>query len=161
MAFDGRPLLLDSNLLVLLAVGLVDRSRIERFKRTSQFRAVDYDLLTQCVNGARELWTTAHVLAEVSNLLGNAHGQFREHVYGLLARLISETLDERTHSAVELCSNAAFSRLGLTDVGLAQVAGSQAVVLSTDLPLCLELQRLGQSAVNFNHLRSQDLLDRG
>src|ERR1039458_1874586 len=61
-------LLVDTNLLVLYAVGTVNRNRIETFKRTRQYTMDDYDLLVRMLGNFEHLYTVAHVLAEVSNL---------------------------------------------------------------------------------------------
>ena len=63
----GAGLLIDSNLLVLLAVESVNRDRIDNFKRNRQYTKSDYALLLK-VLGNRDLYTVAHVMAEVSNL---------------------------------------------------------------------------------------------
>src|ERR1700733_3294598 len=63
----GAGLLIDSNLLVLLAGERVNRDRVDHFKRTRQYTKSDYPLLLK-VLGNRDLYTVAHVMAEVSNL---------------------------------------------------------------------------------------------
>ena len=62
-----RTLLLDANVMLLLCVGLWDRSRISKFKRTRIFTDEDFDLLSQLVAGYGTVVTTPHVLSEVSN----------------------------------------------------------------------------------------------
>src|ERR1039458_6191862 len=64
----GAGLLVDTNLLVLFAVGAVNRDRIETFKRTRQYTKIDYDLLVGVLAKFERWYTVAHVLAEVSNL---------------------------------------------------------------------------------------------
>ncbi|HEY7305310.1 MAG TPA: hypothetical protein VH601_14395 [Bryobacteraceae bacterium] len=63
-----RGLLIDTNLLVLFAVGSVNRDRIETFKRTRRYTAEDFDLLLRVLGNWGVRYTTPHVLAEVSNL---------------------------------------------------------------------------------------------
>ena len=72
---NAAGLLVDTNLLVLLVVGSVNRDRIETFKRTSKYTKADYDLLTRVLGAFQKIYTVAHVLAEVSNLtdLSSAH----------------------------------------------------------------------------------------
>jgi hypothetical protein len=41
----SKGVLVDTNLLVLLLVGLVNKRRIRRFKRTRDFTPADFDLL--------------------------------------------------------------------------------------------------------------------
>jgi hypothetical protein len=65
----GAGLLIGTNLLVLFAVGRVNRNRIQDFKRTSGYDHEDYDLLVRTMERFGKLFTVAHVMAEVSNLI--------------------------------------------------------------------------------------------
>ena len=60
-------LLVDTNLLVLFAVGTVNRNRIETFKRTRQYTMDDYDLLVRVLGNFEHLYTVAHVLVGTTN----------------------------------------------------------------------------------------------
>ena len=53
-AFHRKNLLIDSNLLLLLFVGLNDRTRIAKFKRTAQFTVDDFECLIDYVQGFKE-----------------------------------------------------------------------------------------------------------
>jgi hypothetical protein len=60
----GRGVLVDANLLVLLIVGFVRRSRIETFKRTQNFTVQDFDLLRDLLEWlGQPLHATPHVLS--------------------------------------------------------------------------------------------------
>jgi len=48
---DTSRLLVDTNVLVLFAVGAVNRQRIQTFKRSSQYAAQDFDLLLDAFAG--------------------------------------------------------------------------------------------------------------
>jgi hypothetical protein len=65
-------LLVDANLLILYTVGSVSPNRIASFKRTRRYEIRDFDLLTATLANFPELYTTPHVLAEVSNLINLA-----------------------------------------------------------------------------------------
>lgn len=67
-SLGGAGILIDTNLLVLFAVGTVNRDRIETFRRTRQYMKGDYDLSVRVLGKFNPLYTVAHVLAEVSNL---------------------------------------------------------------------------------------------
>ena len=51
-------ILVDTNILLLYIVGLVNRQRIPKFKRTNQFIPEDYDLLVQILKSFRQVLTT-------------------------------------------------------------------------------------------------------
>ena len=81
-------LLVDTNLLVLFAVGTVNRNRIEQFKRTRQYTRADYDLLLRVLERFKALHSVAHVLAEVSNLT-DLSGPERQQAREVLKQTIS------------------------------------------------------------------------
>src|SRR5947209_18915054 len=89
---DRSGLLIDTNLLVLFTVGVVNRGRIENFKRTRQYTERDYDLLLRVLEKTAPLYTVAHVLAEVSNLIDLA-GSERLQARHVLKEMIT-TLKE-------------------------------------------------------------------
>lgn len=107
----GRPLVMDSNVMVVLVVGLADRKAVERFGRTSAFTVKDFWLLSQITDffaKRQGLATTPHVLTEVSNHL-RGRPEFRK----ALAAVV-ETSRERYTAAKNLINqDHVFSRVGL------------------------------------------------
>jgi hypothetical protein len=84
---NGLPV--DTNLLVLYAVGTVNRRRIEIFKRTRQYTIQDLDLLLSALGKWKSLYTIPQVMAEVSNLTGLERQQVRQ----VLKSAISEIME--------------------------------------------------------------------
>jgi hypothetical protein len=58
--------LIDSNLLLLLMIGAIDRDRITTFKRTQKYSSDDFELLQQLVSKFSKIVTTPQILTEVS-----------------------------------------------------------------------------------------------
>lgn len=152
----GDGLLVDTNLLVLYAVGVVNRRRIETFKRTRQYTADDFDLLVRVLSAFTPLYTLAHVLAEVSNLT-DLPGSERSRVRHVLKETIS-LLSEVDMSSREAAQERAYPVLGLVDGAIAAVARKQnCAVLTDDLDLYLSLNRDNLKVLNFTHLRARAL----
>ena len=145
--------LIDSNLLVLQAVGTVNANRIVVFKRTNQYTRQDYDLLVQVLHYFKRWFTVAHVLAEVSNLtdlFGNERRQVRE----VLKQIISLTHEEAIPSSLA-AEDRVYNSLGLTDAAIAAVARKHDCVLLTD-DLDLYLAVTAEiTAIKFSHLRAR------
>jgi hypothetical protein len=143
--------ILDSNLLVLLAVGSLDRSLIQEHKRTSQFTEEDFDLLLTLLNAFDEVLVTPNGLTETSNLLQYAKQHRRAQLLAVLAALSGQLTEEYIPSR-DVAASPVFTRLGLADAAI--VAGfSESWVLTDDLDLYLHLASLGRKAINFNHYR--------
>jgi hypothetical protein len=148
----GRVLLIDTNLLVLLVVGLVDPQQIERFKRTRAYKRADFELLRSFVDGFDALVTTPNVLTEASNLAGQLAEPLRRTALAALAA-IAHGADERYYASGTLVQEPIYLRLGLTDTAVAVAARENVAVLTDDLDLYGRLANAGATVYNFTHLR--------
>jgi len=146
-------LLVDTNLLVLFAIGAVSRNRIEQFKRTRQYTKGDYDLLLRVFQQCKQLYTVAHVLAEVSNLT-DLPGPERQQARQVLKETIL-LLNETEMPSIRAAEHRLYKGLGLVDAAIATVAHDyNCAVLTDDLDLYLALIRENVPAFNFTHLRA-------
>jgi rRNA-processing protein FCF1 len=145
-------LLIDTNLLVLFVVGSVNPDRIERFKRTSQYTRSDYQLLLRVLDGFEPLYTSAHVMAEVSNLTDLTGGErllARRKLKDMLA-----ILQEPWMPSVRAAQCAPYESLGLTDAAIMALAREhKCTVLTADFNLYRALSSDGIPALNFAHLQ--------
>jgi hypothetical protein len=150
-----REVLLDSNLLVVLLVGLTDRQQVGCHKKTSAYSPEDYDLLVAHLKEFDRILVTPHVLAECSNLLRAVSEPLRTRLTVALGDFIgTEWLRENHVEARAPVKCAEFPRLGLTDAALLDIVSEARPLLTADLDLYLAaLKRGGDCAVNFNHLR--------
>jgi len=150
-----RGLFVDANLLVLLTVGSVGRDRIAKFKRTSHYTVEDFDLLKKLLDENQPLLTSAHMMAEVSNLT-DLKGAELLIARNVLRLRICRVFEEPTVSSIEAADHPAFGRLGLTDAGVCEIAKrTKCRVLTDDFDLYFHLQRQGSEALNFSHIRAQ------
>jgi hypothetical protein len=148
-------LLLDTNLLVLYAIGTVSTDRIKTFKRTSIYSREDYELLVQVINRFSILYTVAHVMAEVSNLT-DLKGPDRLRARRVLADTIA-VLKEPHVSSLEASGTSNYENLGLTDAAISVVAHEyKCEVLTDDLDLYLSLLKEGVTVEKFSHLRERN-----
>lgn len=146
-------LFLDSSLLVLLVVGMVDPGLIAKHKRTKQFPAEAYDLLNKHISYLDCVLVTPNTLTEASNLLGQHGEPMRSNLFHMLRNLLERT-EETVVASADASQNSAFPRLGLTDAVLLDVISAETPLLTTDLNLHVAaLERKGEkSAFNFMHL---------
>ena len=152
--YRNKGILIDTNILLLLFVGSVDRKRIPRFPRTASFTPEDYDNFSEIFMRFEKRVTTPSILAEVSNLLQmlpvNIHGSFFEGFVTILLNL----LEEKYTRSDELVKTAPFSRFGLTDSGIIHLAQEKYLVFTDDGPLVGYLVDQGIDVLNANTLRS-------
>jgi hypothetical protein len=152
-AYRSKGLLIDSNVLLLFFVGLRDRTRIEKFKRTSQFTIEDFKLLVDLIQQFKEVVTTPSILTEVSNLLGQLPEKLRYSFYQHFAYTLRD-LRERYTPSGELGDERGFTKFGLTDMAILQAASGKYLVLTDDFRLAQYLEHQNVDVINFNHLRT-------
>ena len=153
MSTRHASVVLDSNLLLLLTVGLWNPRAIVTQKRLSGFSVEDFNVLQTFLTTFKQVTTTAHVLTEVSNLAGAASGQSREAVFTQLSLLVQES----TPSAATLCEQPEFRYFGLTDAGLSHLC-SEMLLFTQDGRLARHLQLRGFHAwtlEQIKHLRNE------
>lgn len=151
--YRTKGIIIDTNILLLYLIGLVNRERIPRFKRTAQFIPEDYDLLLQIVDGFQKVITTPNILTEVNSLANQLGEPERSQCFMIFTKLIAQLTEEYIESKL-IADREMFSRFGLTDCGIMYVAKDKYLVLTDDLKLSLYLKAQGIDTINFNNLRS-------
>lgn len=150
--YRSHGILVDSNLLVLLAVGRWDPLRIETFKRTAHYSIDDYRLLQKLLSRFARCVVTPNVLTETSNLLSQLGEPAREKCFREFSIQIQvlheEFIDSKTAAIHER-----FPAIGLTDISIWLAAERRFLILTDDLRLYGILSAERIDAVNFNHIR--------
>lgn len=153
--YRGKPVILDSNLLILCWCAKFDPGLINSFKRLNSFQIQDIELLSETLKVFSEIRTTPHILTEVSNLTSQLPAWVKDGWYAFFAAqigLISETYEAST----EISSDPVAIRFGLTDAAILHLAGTH-VVLTIDWPLANLLESRHLPVINFTHLREAQL----
>jgi|SRR5215213_2178505 len=148
-----NPLFIDTNLLLLLVIGLLDPGQIEKFKRTRAYTREDYSLLSEFVSGYDGLLATPNILTEVSNLTGYLSEPLRSRGFATLAALVAELVEVHFPS-IEVVHHPYYTVLGLADISVLLASRGRATVLTDDFDLYARLSAEGVSVINFNHVRS-------
>jgi hypothetical protein len=149
--YSSKGALIDSNLLLLIAVGIYNRTRIASFKRTTQYTVRDFVLIIGLFDNFRRRVTTPHIITEVSNLARQLSEAEHKAVSAVLKFLIENTLEIYAPS-VTLTENGLFPSLGITDCAILQ-ASEGVLVLTDDFRLSNVLSSLGRDVININHIR--------
>ena len=142
--------LVDSNLLVLLVVGRVNRELVGRHRRLKQFAPEDYDQLVEVLSSSEQILVTPNTLTETSNLLAAQRGATGMALSAELRRLIESEVEIVVPSTTA-ARRREFPRLGLADAALVDVASERHQLLTADMKLFgAALASDPNSAVYFN-----------
>lgn len=150
--YGGKGVLLDTNLMVLLAVGLYKRERISSFKRPDQYTANDFSLVANIMDKFERRITTPHILAETDNLTRQLPAREHRAVAAIMAPLVEKLFEIYSPSAAAM-RHQKYSTLGLTDC-VTIACAADVLVLTDDLALSNILSHLGRDAININHIRT-------
>lgn len=139
---------IDTNLLILLLVGSVSRTLVERHKRTRNFIPEDYDRLSMLVDSLDRVFVTPNTLTETSNLLNRSQDV---RLMKRLKLLINYSKEVYVDSQVAV-NNRHFNQLGLTDATLLEAISEERPLITVDFDLYGAALSRGQNfAYNFTH----------
>jgi hypothetical protein len=154
----GLPVALDSNLLLLLVVGLTSREYIAKHKRLKAFSVSDF-LLLQRLLGAHatlahmpNIVITPNTLTEASNLLDHISDPIKTELFVTLKNLVDD-IDEDYLTSRDGAKHPDYLSLGLTDAILLELGLRPCLLLTTDWDLCGAAKKRGVLAENWNHIR--------
>ena len=150
--YRTKGALLDTNLMVLLAVGLYRPERISTFNRTRQYTQDDFSLVAGTIGSFERRVTTPHILAEADNLTRQLPGREHGAVAAIMAPLIEDFFEIYSPSATAV-RHERYSNLGLTDC-VTIAATNEILVITDDFRLSNILTHLGRDAININHIRT-------
>jgi hypothetical protein len=147
-------LILDSNLSVLLVVGLANKAWIAQHKRLQEFDAADFDILANVVDQSTAIWLSPNVLSETANLVRQIKEPHRSAIMIKLAEVI-DIAEEKYVESRSAKNRTEFVRLGLTDAVILEMASPDATILTADVELYLAAQSAGFTSLNFNHWKNE------
>jgi len=150
--YRSKGILIDTNILLLWLVGSTNKARITQFNRTQSFVPEDYELLVDIFQTFSKIFTTPNILTEVSNLINQLGEPERSKCFSIFARDIVQ-LDEIYTDSHTIAATDKFSKFGLTDCGIANLAQGKYLVLTEDFKLANYLQKIGIDTINFNNIR--------
>jgi hypothetical protein len=150
--YKSKGILIDTNLMVLIAVGNYSVDRILTFKRTIQYTLEDYTLMMSIVAYFERRITTPHILAEVDNLTRQLPQAEHRALAAAMGQLIANSFEIYVPSG-EAIRMPHYSGLGLTDC-VTILAALEALVITDDFRLSGSLSNLGRDVININHIRT-------
>lgn len=149
-----KVVLLDTQLIVLLVVGLTATEIIGKHKNLTAYGEDDFELLLLLLGAKPRLAFLPNTLSEASNLLRQHRDPERSRILATFRELI-ETHREHYVRSREAVALPGYDRLGLADCAIITGCRSRWRLLTADLDLFLVAQRSGIEAANFHHSREE------
>ena len=118
----SKPILIDTNLLLLYLVGIVSEDAISKSQRLKSYNTEQFLLLKNFIEKAPKILTTPNISTEISNLI-DLHGETLKRFYTVFNTFLQLPQVEEIHLESKLISSRVdFSIYGLTDAGINSLA---------------------------------------
>lgn len=127
-------ILIDTNALVVLLVGMVDINLINHHKRTSIYEETDFDDLINIIGKIENLVVLPNIWTEVDNLLNNFKGNHRYTYIEKIKDVIKSTSEKYISSSTATSCDTFFS-IGLTDSLVIEEAKKCDLLITSDSSL--------------------------
>jgi rRNA-processing protein FCF1 len=151
--YKSKGVIIDTNLLLMYFVGMYDPHRVPKFKRTMTFAVEDFYTLLGFFDFFDKIVTTPNILTEVNSLAGQLPNDIKA-LFSLVFASQLDSMEEHYTNSTALTQSPHFSKFGLTDSGIVDLAQGRYLVLTDDLRLFGYLQNVGIDAINFNQIRT-------
>ncbi|MCJ2060953.1 hypothetical protein MKL09_31090 [Methylobacterium sp. J-048] len=149
-----RSILLDTQLMVFLAVGLTLAGIIAKHKNLTEFTSDDFDLLVHLLGHDCRLILLPNTVSEAANLLRHHKNPERRAIMETFRSLIAGNREYYIESAI-VAARDEYHRLGITDSAILQCGSPDREILTADAGLYVAAMQLGMHATNFNHKREE------
>lgn len=153
--YKNKGLIIDTNIFLLLLVGSYDKTKISEFKKTQKYTSQDYEYLIKFLKHFT-LLTTPNILSEVTNHSETFNKKTKGKLFEILKTITYASIENYV-SSYEVMNNVYF-KFGLTDSTIESLS-DEYLVLTDDFPLYGYLASKSKYVINFNHLRSDYLLN--
>jgi hypothetical protein len=150
--YRKNGIIIDTNLMLLIAVGTFNLDRIGTFKRTLKYTPRDFALMKGIMACFERRVTTPGILTEVDNLARQMPTTDHEGMSATINNLAAAFFEIHTPS-VEIMKSKYYARLGLTDSAII-AAETKLLVVTDDFRLSSVLASSGRDVININHLRT-------
>jgi predicted nucleic acid-binding protein len=145
--------LIDTNLLVLLVAGNLDRSKVGSHRRLRQFDTFDLERVNKLAKAHAKHVSTPNILSEVSNHLNSGEQEIVAGAGDALSLYVGK-LEEIYIPSRDLVKQAWFGRFGLADAAIIDAArDTGATVLTSEWALQGFLESIGLEAINIFNLK--------
>ena len=128
-------ILIDSNSLLVLIIGLINPNLISTNKRTSIYEKEDFDNLIDLVGDFSNLLVLPNIWTEVDNLLNQSFSRNYKDSYIQNLKFIIESSTEKYLESKISVNSSYFYELGITDSLILEVAKDCKFIITSDSKL--------------------------
>lgn len=149
-----RRVVLDANMLVLLAYGTIDRNALGRKRRVRAYMPEDIDIVHSVIARFSQMVVTPNVVTECSDLMPDKGDKAEKTWLRLFLQASPEVSIEEYVPSRTIADRDEYLWLGIADCSLLSLIDSDTVLFTADGRLHDVAARINPLCINFNHLRN-------
>jgi hypothetical protein len=143
--------IIDTNLLVLLLIGLYNPGLIKSHKRTSGYNIEDFEMIKFIFDQAERVYITPHILSEISNLTDTDWNDY--NLFNTFKALTESQMEVYTPKG-KLLGFQYLPQIGITDTSMYFAAmETNSIVLTADEECAPYLESLDCKVLRFSALQ--------
>ena len=150
-------ILIDSNALLVLIIGLIDEDLVSKHKRTSIYTKKDFHDLVQVIGSHEKLLVLPNIWTEVDNLLNNFTGNHKWQYYNHFKNIVEKS-SEKYLQTEQGAKSHSFIELGLTDSLILDIGTECDFIITSDSLLSDHAKALGIKVYDMVENRNMDFL---
>ncbi len=127
-------ILIDTNSLLVLLIGIIDKNQINSHKRTSIYDIGDFENLIKIIGDYKRLVVLPNIWTEVDNLLNGFSGDNKKKYIDTIKLLIQNSTEQYLKSKIAV-NSPTFWSLGLTDTLILELGKGCEFGITTDSKL--------------------------
>lgn len=125
-------ILIDTNAFIILVLGIIDKTLINKHKRTSIYSDTDYDNLINFIgDDLSKILVIPNIWTEVDNLLNNTLANYKYQYYLTIKQLFNNTT-EQYFETKKLTKSLYLDQVGITDSIIIEIAKKCKCIVTGD-----------------------------
>ena len=152
----SKGVIFDTELLLVVCIGIKDQNSISRNKRTSSYDKTDFNNFINILRFAGKRFVSPQILGELTNFVDDLTEPLRSEVLTIVKELCNGQEEIYVEKEILLKNRYWFFKTGFSDTSLLQICKDEKCVLfSSDFKLTGLANKAGLTAINYRNLQGQ------
>lgn len=148
-------IILDTNILIILIIGMINPDLISKNKRTSIYNEQDYINILNFISN-KEIVVLPNIWTELDNLLNNYYDNMYNNLYIQSFKKVVQKASEKYLKTNSVVNEYYFSQIGLTDSLIIQCAKDCDFLMTADSKLSDYAKSCGINVVDIVALKNDE-----
>jgi len=158
LKYKNKGVIIDTNLLLLLLIGIFDKHNINKYKRVAKYSKEDFDNIFRLSSLFKRIVVTPQILGELTNFV-NVSEREEQNMISSITKLLKSS-HEKYFEKKLLTEEPLIARIGFTDATILIAArGQKLLVITDDFPLTRVLRSEKCDLLNLNDIRTDTWLN--